>query len=83
MNIEAPKNTPNVLAELEGLSQAELMLKRAELVAKPKAGIPLTTPELELLVQIYGQLRRRSSGPPSAKKGKAGPKNETLSDINI
>lgn len=75
---------PNSNPNLEGLSQAELLTLRAELKNKPLKGEKLTLDELELLVAVYGQLRRRSSGPPAAKpKGKPAKQPETLDDIPV
>ena len=77
---DQPNSNPN----LEGLSQAELLTLRADLKNKPMKGEKLTLDELELLVAVYGQLRRRSSGPPATKpKGKAAKQPDNLSDIPV
>lgn len=68
-------NLPNTVAELEGLSYAELLEVRAALVAKGN-GKPseLSDSDLDLLVGCFGLLRRRQSGPPGEKKPRASSK---------
>jgi hypothetical protein len=60
---------PNAVAELESLSYAELLELRAHLVDKGN-GKPsdLSDHDLDLLVNCFGLLRRRQSGPPGEKK---------------
>jgi len=66
---------PNSVAELEGLSYAELLELRAHLVEKGN-GSPssLADNDLDLLVNCFGLLRRRQSGPPGEKKKSASAK---------
>lgn len=75
---------PNSVAELEGLSYAELLEVRAALVAKGN-GRPsdLSDGDLDLLVGCFALLRRRQSGPPGEKKKKASTKapSKSLDDL--
>lgn len=62
-------NLPNHVAELEGLSYAELLEVRATLVAKGNGrATDLSDTDLDLLVNCFALLRRRQSGPPGEKK---------------
>lgn len=54
---------------LEEWSQGELLARHAELIRKGNGTAQgLDDPDLEQLVAIFAVMRRRSSGPPSAKK---------------
>ena len=60
---------PNYIERIEAMSHAELLERRRELVEKGN-GKPseMEDTDLEELVAIFTQLRRRSSGPPKDRR---------------
>ncbi len=76
-----PPLSEEKLKELEQMDQAQLMTRRAALIA---AGKPdeLGDSDLQELCTIFDLLRRRSSGPPVASKAKKGTALNTMSTLD-
>ena len=53
------------------MSQADLLVRHSALIAKGRSVSELNDTDLEELVAIINQLRRRSSGPPAIRVSKA------------
>lgn len=68
------------LKELEAMDQAQLMTRRAALIAAGKPS-ELKDSDLQELCTIFDLLRRRSAGPPAATKGKK-PALNTMSTLD-
>lgn len=71
-----------IAARLDAMPLGEIQARHAELIRKGN-GNPkdLGDGELEELVQIFATLRRRSSGPPSAKAAKSKGPEGALEDL--
>ena len=71
-----------IAKRLDTLSLGEVQARHAELIAKGKGSAQnLGDTDLEELVQIFAVLRRRSSGPPTAKKTKSSGPEKPLDEL--
>ena len=68
-------------SSLDGLSQGDLLVRRSALIAKGGNAGDLNDSDLEELVAIINQLRRRSSGPPAIRAAKASKQKAPLGDL--